>query len=177
MVDKLYAGLEGALAVRTQVDVYLRAGAAGTCITHLPEVVVLVAVYYMALGKMLFPYRGCLVIACETLVCCSLKHGGIQTLGVKVKHVNEILPCPVYGFLLEVVAKRPVAQHLKHRVVVCVHAHLFEVVVLAAHAKALLRVGYPFIFGCFVAEYDVLELVHAGIRKHECGVILYDHGC
>ena len=49
--------------------------------------------------------------------------------------------------LFKVIAKTPVAQHLKHGVVVCIHSHLFQIVVLAAHTKALLGIGYPNVLG------------------------------
>jgi hypothetical protein len=45
------------------------------------------------------------------------------------------------GFLLEVVAEGPVAEHLEERVVIGVEADVVEVVVLAAGADALLGVG------------------------------------
>jgi hypothetical protein len=54
--------------------------------------------------------------------------------------VDEKLGGPVDRLLLEVVAKRPVAEHLEERVVVRVFADIVEVVVLAAGTNALLRV-------------------------------------
>eukprot|EP00966_Prymnesium_polylepis_P272236 6289816-Prymnesium_polylepis.1 len=52
-----------------------------------------------------------------------------------------MLTRPVDGLFLEVVAKAPAAEHLEKGVVVRVHAHVLEVVVLAAGADALLGVG------------------------------------
>ncbi len=59
--------------------------------------------------------------------------------------------------------------------VVCVHSYLLKVVVLAANSQTLLRVGHTCVLGGFVAEYDVLELVHSGIGEHKGGIILDDH--
>ena len=45
---------------------------------------------------------------------------------------------------LEVIAERPVSEHLEHSVVVGVVSHLFKVVVLTAYTQTLLRVGKRF---------------------------------
>ena len=60
---------------------------------------------------------------------------------------REQFPRPGDRFLLEVVAEGPVAEHLEEGVVVGVLADVVEVVVLAAGADALLRVGGPLVGG------------------------------
>ena len=60
--------------------------------------------------------------------------------------------------------------------VVGVVSDFFEVVVLSADAQAFLRVGRPLELRCGIAQEDILELVHAGIGKHERGVVLDHHG-
>ncbi len=59
--------------------------------------------------------------------------------------------------------------------VVCVHAHLLEVVMLAADAQTFLRVGHTLIFRSFVAKNNILELIHSGVGKHQRGVIFNNH--
>lgn len=54
----------------------------------------------------------------------------------KVTHCEE-LPGVANGFLLEVVPKGPVAQHLKEGVVVHILAHVIQVIVLAARPYTL----------------------------------------
>ena len=54
-------------------------------------------------------------------------------------------------------------------------SYLFEVVVLTAHAQAFLRVGHAAAFGFGVSEDDILELVHPGVGKHQCRVVLDYH--
>ena len=62
---------------------------------------------------------------------------------------GEKFPCPSNGFLLVIVSKRPVAQHLKERVVVAIFADLFQVVVLATGTDAFLAVdGSENLWGC-----------------------------
>ncbi len=113
----------GALLRRTEVDVYLRAGSAGACVAHLPEVVVLVAVDDVGCGQMLLPIGRGFVVTGKAFLGRAFKHCGIETVGVKTEHVYEIFPRPVDGFFLEIVAKAPVAEHLEHGVVIGVHAH------------------------------------------------------
>ncbi len=115
---------------------------------------------------MLFPISGSFVIAFKTFRLVSFEHGGIQSVLVKLKYVYKILPSPVDCLFLEVVTKRPVAEHFKHSVVVCVVTYLFKVVMFAGYTQAFLTVGDAFV-GCrTVAENDVFELVHTGICKH-----------
>ena len=87
-------------------------------------------------------------------------------------------PAPVDGLFFEVVAEGPVAEHLEKRVMVSVEADVIEVVVLAAGADALLRIGgagvaagdcaRPFAdIGAALAEEDGDELVHARVGEEE----------
>ena len=101
----------------------------------------LVAVDDMVFGEELFPDGSSLLISAEPFFGTALEDCCIEVLGVYLQYINDIFPCPTDGFLLEVVAKGPVAEHLEHGVVVGVVAYLFEVVVLAADAEALLAVG------------------------------------
>ena len=102
----------------------------------------------------------------------------IKPLGRKLPPLNHKFPRPSNRFLLEVIAKTPVAQHLEKRVVIGVEADVIEVVVFAAGADALLRVGGarrqsgngagPFVHvGLPLAEEDRDELVHARVGEQE----------
>ncbi len=176
-VHQLAAGHLLLLLVGTRVEVYLRAGTAGACVAHLPEVVVLVAVDDVVGGHVLEPELCSLVVALQAFFFRTLEHGDVEVFRVEVQHVDEIFPCPVDGTLLEVVAEAPVAQHLEHGVVVGVVAHLFQVVVLAAHAEAFLRVGPAAWLRVACAEDDIFPLVHSGVGEHQCGVVFYYHRC
>ena len=125
---------------------------------------------------MLFPEVVSLGVHLQAVLCIAAKHGDVQVPFVDMHHLGQEFPSVGDGLAFEIVAKRPVAQHLEHGVVVSVVAHFLQVVVLAADAEALLRIAGTGI-GCIgVAEEDVLELVHARIGEHECGVVLDDHG-
>jgi hypothetical protein len=54
------------------------------------------------------------------------------------------------------------------------HAHVLEVVVLAADADALLAGGRPLVGALVLAGEDVLERHHAGVDEHQRRVVLGD---
>ena len=135
----------------------------------------LVAVDDVVGRQELAPDGRSLVVALQTFFGSTLKHRSIKVFRVDLQHIHNIFPCPRYRFLLEIITKTPVAEHLEHGVMVGVVSHLLQVVVLAAHAKAFLRVGHALAFGLYVAKNDVLELVHTCIGEHQCGVVLDDH--
>ncbi len=68
---------------------------------------------------------------------------------------------------LEVVAERPVAEHLEERVVARRPPDLFEVVVLAGDAQAALVVDRPLVRARLGADQDVLELDHPRVREQQ----------
>ena len=175
-VHEVLAGHFGLFLVGTDVDMNLRAGAAGTLVAHLPEVVFLRPAQDTVLADMLFPIIIGLHIHLETLLLVAAENGDIEPVFIDFHHLGEEFPTIGDGLLLEVVAKTPVAQHLEHSVVVGVVAHLLEVVVFSADAQALLRVGGSRPRALLVTEEDVLELVHAGVGKHQRRVVLDDHG-
>ena len=83
-----------------------------------------------------------------------------QTSGQELPGVGD-------GVALEVVAEAEVAEHLEEGVVAAGEADVFEVVVLAAGADALLAGGGAGVVAALGAEEDVLELVHAGVGEEQ----------
>ena len=153
----------------------LRTRTARSCISHFPEVVVFVTVYDMVCRYVFKPERGSLFIAFQTLFLRAFENRHVEVFRIDVQNVNEVFPCVVYGTLLEVVAEAPVAEHLKHGVVVSVVSHLFQVIVLTAHTQTFLsvRTSARLRFAC--AKDNVLPLVHTCVREHQRRVVFYDH--
>ena len=127
----------------------------------------MVAVHQLPSG-----FRGTLFV--RTQVEMNLAAG---TAGTRIAHLRQQLPRPLDSLFLEIVAERPVAEHLEHGVMIGVMPHFIEVVVLARYAKTLLRIRHTGVFGRAVAEENILELVHAGVGKHQRRIVLYDHRC
>ena len=122
----------------TRIDMDFGARTAGTCVAHLPEVVVLVAVDDMVGWNMLSPEAGCFVVAFKAFFLRSLKYGDVKVFRVEVKNIDEIFPSIVDRFLFEVIAKAPITEHLKHSMVISVVTYFFKVIMFAAHAQTLL---------------------------------------
>src|SRR3546814_11090864 len=83
-------------------------------------------------------------------------------------------PRPGNGVLLEVVAERPVAEHLEKGVVARGVADLVEVVVLAAGTQAALDVGRAHVAALLRAKEHVLELDHARVGEQQGRVVAGD---
>ena len=90
-------------------------------VTHLPEVVLHVAGDNVVLGNTnLKPEVLGLKIRLETKVWAALEVGDIESLGIQPVDLCEELPRPRNSLLLEIIAERPVTQHLKESLPSCV---------------------------------------------------------
>ena len=118
---------------RPAVEVDLAARPAGPGLAHRPEVVGLVEPVDPGGGDadLLLPDRGGLVVLAE--------HRHRELARVEAEVLGQELPGEADRVLLEVVAEREVAEHLEEGLVAKAPADLFEVVVLAGDAQALLR--------------------------------------
>lgn len=73
-----------------------------------------------------------LILPGMTVACMRLGENNTEPSALHA-HLGQQLPSPADGFLLEVVAKGPVAQHLKEGVVVHVLADIVQVIVLTTY--------------------------------------------
>ena len=96
----------------------------------------------MVSRQMFSPDRSCLVITTQALFGRTLEHSCVQIGRIDLEHIHDILPCKINGLLFEIVAERPVTQHLEHGVVVGIVTYFLQVVVLTAHAQTFLTVRY-----------------------------------
>ncbi len=175
LVDHLAAGYGGDFGLVAEVEVDFGTRPARTRLAHLPEIVVPVAADDVVLGQETPPIIVGLLVERHAVLLRTLEHGGVHTLGGQLIDVVQKLPRPLDGLLLEIIAVRPVAEHLEHGVVVGIVAHLLQVVVLAGDTQALLRIGRPRKLAGSVAEENILELVHTRVGEHQRRVALDDH--
>src|SRR5579871_1015672 len=103
----------------------------------------------------------------------AVKNRDIKLVGIDPKPLRRSNQLPGIGnrVLLEVIAKRKIAQHLKKRVMAVGESDVLEVIVLATRAHALLRSRRPRVSTLFEAKKDVLELVHPSIGEEQRGVV------
>ena len=175
-VDQGGARCGGPVGVAAEVDVDFRARSAGPGFAHFPEVVLLRGEQDAVFGYPFGPNALGLLVRFQAVSGVPFKHGHVQAILVQAVHLGEQFPRPIDGLLLEVIAKRPVAEHLEHGVVVGVHADFFQVVVLATHAQAFLGVGDARMHHRAVAQKEVFERIHPRVVKHQRRIIFDDHG-
>src|SRR5216684_3068196 len=165
-------------AFRTHVIVNLTARTARSCIAHLPKIV-FHAQSLDAIRRDSFsnPEVISVVIAGNDRIVfrarpCADKNGDVQLVFVDAKPFgrSDQFPGVGDGFLLEIIAKGKIAEHLEKRVVPLRKSHIFQVVVLPARAHAFLRRGRPRVIPLFQPQKHVLELVHPRIRKQQGSV-------
>ena len=165
----------GFLLSRTGINMKFGTRSTRACIAHFPEVIVLVTIDDMVFWQELLPDGCSLIVTLQSFLRRTFKDGRIEVGRIDFQDIDDILPRPTDGFLLEIVAKRPVAQHLEHRVVIGVVTYFLQVVVLSAHTQTFLRVGHTTALWLHVTQDDILELVHTCIGKHKGWVVLHYH--
>ena len=174
------------VALGGQVHVQLRAGTAGAGLAHHPEIILHAAVHHVHLGvhalggKQLSPHIIGLLVKLTGVALLLVRgvHGGVQALHGEAPAFHNQLPGPGDGLFLEIVAERPVAQHFEEGVVVGVLTHILQVIVLAAGADALLRVGGA---GGIPrrgphAQEVRYKLVHACVREQQARALRHERG-
>ncbi len=101
----------------------------------------------------------------------ALEDGRKQPVRFELPDRRQELPRERDRVRLEVVAEREVAEHLEERVMPVGRPHVVEVVVLAAHAHALLRRRGSPVVASLLAEEQVLELVHPGVGEEQRRIV------
>ena len=161
---RLRPALDAVLGAAVVVD--LRARAARARDAHVPVVVLEAAALDPGLGHadLVPPDRVGLVVA--------VQHGGPQLLlgeaeAAVLLRLGEQLPGPADRVFLEVVAERPVAEHLEERRVPGGLADLFDV----QRADDLLHVSDPLPRRGLLAEQVGLERLHSGDHEQQRGIV------
>src|SRR5262249_40088041 len=141
-------------------------------VTHLPEVVLVAEAVDPAVTdtRHLSPDPPRLVIR--------MVHADVEALGIdaEVALPRDPLPAEFDRFLLEVVAKGEVPQHLEEGVVPSGVANLFEIVVLSPSPHAFLDGDRTSIIPVFESLKDTLELNHARVGEQQGGIVSRDQG-
>ena len=110
---------------------------------------------------------------------CGFGIHGIQAIRRNSPDFSEQFPRPFDSLFLEVIAKRPTAEHFEKSVVVRIFSDVVQVIVFPAGADALLRVGGANQLCHRRCRIDCpcengFELIHSRIGKKERRVIQWD---
>ena len=95
-------------------------------------------------------------------------------MNAEVLVARDPLPGVFDCLFLEVVSKTEVAEHLEEGVMESGVAYLFEIVVLAAGANALLRCDSPFVSPVLETLEDPFELNHSGVGEQQSRVVRWN---
>src|ERR1017187_5755566 len=114
----------------------LRRRSAGTGFAHLPEIVLVEPLdSFGGDADIVMPDFGSLVVG--------QVHCHPDTVTIDTQYVHDEFPSPANRVALEVVAERPVAEHLEEAQVPQGPSYGVQVIVLAPRADALLDAGGP----------------------------------
>mmetsp|Transcript_91893 Transcript_91893/g.230998 ORF Transcript_91893/g.230998 Transcript_91893/m.230998 type:complete len:316 (-) Transcript_91893:265-1212(-) len=166
----------GSIPATNAVVVKLSARTARAYSAHLPEVIALPKRKYAGRWQVPFPELFGFQVWWEPHHLITAKVRRIDPFRLECIHRSEQLPSEVNGFDLEVIAKAPIAKHLKEGVVVVVAPDIIQVIVLATSTDAFLAVGGPshslqWAGRVQLAHEDCFELVHACIGKQQSRVV------
>ena len=149
----------------TEIVIDLRAGAAGSRIAHLPEVVGLIQpgnVVRRNISHFAPQLLGFIVFA---------EHADVELVLGQTVNFGHQFPGINDGVALEVIAEGKIPQHFEKRVMAARVANVIQIVMLAAGADALLRRRRARILALFLAQEDVLELVHPGVGEQQRRIV------
>ncbi len=74
--------------------------------------------------------------------------------------------------MFEIVTEAEVTQHFEEGVVARGVTDIFQIVVFTARTHAALRGGCTGIITLIEAKENILELVHPGVGKQQCGIVI-----
>ena len=180
----------GVVLVHQRSPIYLRPFVVGTHIkmdfatwatwplrTHLPKIIFFIAPKDVATRQMRFPNCRRFVVSRDIFCLVASKNRRIQTVFRQLVNLRQQFPTPSNSRLLKIIAKRPIAQHLKQRMVRTIHTHILEVVVLTRHPQTLLRIGNTRRNRCLIPQKTILKRCHSRVHKHQRRVGLVRQRC
>ena len=183
------------VTIWSQINVNFRARSARTGLSHHPKIILLAAIddvnfrVQSRRGKLRRPKIVCLLIKLARIALFFVRtvNRRVKTIFWKLPNFRDQFPRPINRLFFEIIAEAPIPEHLEERVMVRIEPDIFEVVVLAAGANALLRVrragGFsrnrsgPFVhvWSAFVQK-NRHELVHARVGEEQAGRIRHQTG-
>src|SRR5450432_1799998 len=176
-IDQAGAILLFSIFIRTAVQVYFSTGSAGTGFSHLPEIILFTAGQDPVCPNPVQPFIPAFFIQSQFLSGISAEYGNVNPVHRNLEDFCQQFPAPGNGFLFKIIAKTPIAEHFKHRMMVGIHTHFFQVVMLPAYPQTFLRIGHPGVRSGFISEEIILELVHSCIDKQQGWIVLRHYRC
>lgn len=141
------------------VHVNLRAATARSRRSHLPEVLLRSEANDSVVGHSdLPPDVPALKIWCQPQLLIAFEVSNVEPIRWNQVNLRQQSPRHLASFLFEVIAERPITEHLEECVVVAIGSDDGQIIVLATDANALLGVRDSFVFRCLISQQNVFEL-------------------
>ena len=169
-----FVGRAGRLAwnIRTVVVEDFAAGAAGPRLSHLPEIIRCVwRAPVVSDANDSVDRHADVVRPCGVRLIVGMVDADPESFRGQLIDLGQQLPRKPDGLALEVVAERPVPEHLEKRVVSCGVADIFEIVVFSAGTQATLHVRSAHVAARFLPQENFLELDHAAVGEQQRRIV------
>jgi hypothetical protein len=143
----------------------LRARSAGAGVAHAPEVI-----FFSEAVNALFGDAFLFVPDIRRFIVIE-KDGHVEAFFREAELFGQKFPGEMDRVFFEIVTERKIAEHFKKGVVSSRVADVFEVVVLATGAHALLRGDGASVIAVLKSQEQIFELVHSRIGKQQSGIV------
>ena len=115
----------------SQIHMNFRTRPTWSLLAHFPEIIFLVSVYYSAFVDMFFPKIVCILVSFQIFGSISFENRHIQIFFRNFINFGQKLPRPSNRFFFEIIPKRPVPQHLEHRMVIGITPYIVQIIMLS----------------------------------------------
>ena len=121
----------GFFILTSQIHMNFGTWPAWSLLTHFPEIIFFISVYYSAFIDMFFPKIVCILVSFQVFGSITFKNCYIQIFFWYFINFSQKFPRPSNCFFFEIIPKRPVPQHLKHRMMVSITPYIIQVIMLS----------------------------------------------
>ena len=121
----------GFLILTSQIHMNFGTWPTWSLLAHFPEIIFFVSVYYSAFIDMFFPKIVCILVSFQVFGSISFENRYIQIFFRYFINFGQKFPRPSNRFFFEIIPKRPVPQHLEHRMVIGITPYIIQIIMLS----------------------------------------------
>ena len=118
-----------------------RTRSARSASTHFPEIIFFISIDDSVFGNELFPQIVSFCITLQIFFFITFKNGYVKVFFRNFVNFRQQFPSPGNCFFFEIIAKRPIPQHFKHRMMVSITTNIVQIIMLSGNSKTFLRIG------------------------------------
>ena len=144
-------------------------------IPHFPEIIFLISKQNTLFWQIIHPNVPSLNVLFQTVFLTTFKDSCIQAVFVQLHDLCQKFPGISNCLFFKIIAKRPVTQHFKHRMMICIMPNFLQVIVFSGYPETFLRIRDTTVLRTYITKDYILELIHSGVGKHQRRIIFNDH--